>query len=363
MRSKRRVLALALLSSITFTFAEACAESFKVGVIIPLSGSAADYGEAIRNSIELARRESPEKFTNIQFIYEDGEYNTQKAVSAFQKLRTVDKVNLVYPFGILFCRAIAPLAEATKTPMAGQCIDEITTRGRKYIIRFMDHTDAYATMTLKYLETNKANKIAVLLSDNGYVEQLFEAFQRNLSASQSITVIDRYPTSQNDFRSTILKVKNGRYDAVGIFLVSGQISTFYRQLRELSFSVPTFGTNFFESLSEVEASQGAMDGAVFANNAFSKDFERAYRQAYPRATQLAFGACAYEFADLTAELFGSGGAELSPDEVIAKYSTVTSRVSKTVGEYHFQETTFAGKEFTFSIAVKRVKGNSWEVVD
>ena len=64
----------------------------KIGVILPLSGSMATLGGAIRNGIELARSERPELFGRIKFIYEDDQYDIKQSIAAYRKLRDLDNI-------------------------------------------------------------------------------------------------------------------------------------------------------------------------------------------------------------------------------------------------------------------------------
>jgi hypothetical protein len=85
-------------------------EKFKVGAVLPLTGAAADYGIAIKNCIELARKDNPELFTNIEFIYEDAAYDPKTAVSAYRSLTDGQQVDLTVTWGVSFCKALAPIA-------------------------------------------------------------------------------------------------------------------------------------------------------------------------------------------------------------------------------------------------------------
>ena len=38
---------------------------FKIGMILPLTGAAADYGKSIERCVDLAKEDNPENFTNI----------------------------------------------------------------------------------------------------------------------------------------------------------------------------------------------------------------------------------------------------------------------------------------------------------
>jgi branched-chain amino acid transport system substrate-binding protein len=237
-------------------------EKFKVGAVLPLTGAAADYGIAIKNCIELARKDNPELFTNIEFIYEDAAYDPKTAVSAYRSLTDGQQVDLTVTWGVSFCKALAPIAEARKSPMVGLCLDPAIGSGRRYVLRFMNTTDEVMRVQAQYLFERGVRRIGLLLAEHPYLEELREALQRNLIAGQTMVLIDQLPNKEMDLRTNILKLMKGekQFDSLGVFLFAGQIASFYKQARDMGFDTQTFGTNFFESLSEVHASSGSMNG-------------------------------------------------------------------------------------------------------
>ena len=94
-------------------------QSITVGAILPLTGNGAKYGEAARKGIELAREETNSrnrirgKMLNV--VYEDSQGDPRRAVDAFRKLASVDRVPAV--IGDLFSSAtlaVAPLANESR---------------------------------------------------------------------------------------------------------------------------------------------------------------------------------------------------------------------------------------------------------
>ena len=335
---------------------------FKIGMIVSLSGKTAEYGQSIQNCVQLARAARPDLFTNLEFIFEDAIYDTKLAVSAFQKLRTVNRANLVMVWGISFCQAIAPLAEAAQFPVVSLCIDRDSGRGRKYVFRFMNYFDEYTQAVADYLNAQGWKNLGVVLTDNPYLQGMFEGLQRSLHPGQKVEQIDLYQSDQTDMRATITKLRRSRYDAVGVFLAAGQIAAFYRQARELNLKLPTFGTNFFESQSEIDASQGAMDGAVFSFNAIQPDFVKLYDAKYQSNSQLAFGALAHEFALLAGELF-NGRPDLTPLEIMEALQRIKGRPGVAAGPYSFVEKPEVGKYFQFPIAIKKIQNGRIVLLD
>ncbi|MEK7650294.1 MAG: ABC transporter substrate-binding protein [Patescibacteria group bacterium] len=67
-----------------------------IGAIIPLTGPLASFGEKLRNGLLLYGEEHPD----VNIVFEDDAGESKRAISAFIKLSTVDKANLIVgPFG------------------------------------------------------------------------------------------------------------------------------------------------------------------------------------------------------------------------------------------------------------------------
>ena len=330
---------------------------FKVGIIIPLTGTIADYGQAITNSINLAIKEHPETFKNLKLIYEDAQYDTNKAVVAFHKLVNQDKVHLIYTFGISFCQALAPLAESYQIPTILQCVDPNSAKGKKYSMRFMNYTDQYLRLQNDYLYAQGAKKIGVIITDNAYLEEMYKALVRTKHPEQEIKIIDNFSPSEMTFLTSITKAKAGDYDAIGVFVSAGQLAQFFKEAKRLQLNVPLFSTNWCESLSEITASGGAMDGAIFVNNVVTPEFINKYKSTYGNEGQLTFGSLAYEAFRLIAE--NSKNLADTTQMTIDIESILSSQGHQwfATNPGTFKNTQEVGKFYDFPLAVKQVKIN------
>jgi len=319
---------------------------------------------AIKNCLELARNDRPELFSNIEFFYEDAAYDPKIAISAYRSLTDGRQVDLTVTWGVSFCKALAPIAEARKTPLVGLCLDPTIGGSKRYVLRFMNTTDELMRTQARYLFKNGVKRIGLLLAEHPYLEELREALQRNLMSGQTMVVIDQLPNKELDLRTSILKLTRGKdtFDSLGVFLFAGQISGFYRQARNLGLVTQTFGTNFFESLGEVQASSGSMNGAIFASVLIKDEFLKRYRSIFRSESQLTFAGPAYELALTLGELFNAHKGRMSADEVIKRFASVTQRDGIASGPYRYVHDSKAGQYFQFPIVVKRIAGDTFEVV-
>lgn len=173
-------------------------------------------------------------------------------------------------------------------------------------------------------------------------------------------VIGNYLPSDMDFKPAILKAKTDNYDIVGIFLFVGQISLFYRQAATLHYQPITFGADDFESKSEIAASQGGMNNAVFALNKISEDFATRYRKRFGTDTHLTYAANGYDFANLVSLLL-PWNADQTGAQMIARLTQVRLPAGA-LGAAEFRQSEDGGKYFRFPIVIKKVVGQEVEVV-
>lgn len=92
-------------------------DRIKLGVIVPLTGPLAFFGQDFVRTFNLTVEDQPDLKKYVDIIWEDSAYDSKKAVAAFNKLSTIDKVDLIYSFGGPMLNALAPLAERQKIPL------------------------------------------------------------------------------------------------------------------------------------------------------------------------------------------------------------------------------------------------------
>jgi len=331
------------------------AKELKVGISIPLTGSLGEYGMAVKNGLEMARKENPELFKGIRFIYEDNRYSPKTSVTTFNKLINLDRVNLVFIWGNEPGMAIAPIAEQKKIPtiIAGQY--PALARNKKYIIRFLNRGDEYSRVILEHLRKQGVKKIGIVKSELTFFNMLVDGLRKHKANDESIQVIDTFLPCDYDFRSVLTSLKRESYDIIGVYLVPPQVIEFYQQAAELKLDIKTFGATPFESKTVIERSSRLMEGAVYSHNVVTQKFRERYIDSFGDDIQIAYAANAYEFARLTASLF-SGLKQLpTSDQILNAYTGVAAQDGVT-GPYRFTSSSDGDRYFEFEIRVKKIAG-------
>jgi ABC-type branched-subunit amino acid transport system substrate-binding protein len=87
--------------------------TYTIGIILPITGQFANYGEHALNSIKLSLKENP----NIRIILEDDMGDNARAASAAYKLIELDKVDALITYRSTISAVITSIAQETKTPL------------------------------------------------------------------------------------------------------------------------------------------------------------------------------------------------------------------------------------------------------
>ena len=333
-------------------------EELTVGISIPLTGPLAEYGGAVRNGLQFALEEEPSQFRHVRFIFDDNRYDSKTALSVFHKHKNSDAVSLFFIWGDTPSLAVAPLAEASKSPLVAVLTDPDSVREMTHVVRFISSRHQYAEALVKYLGEKQIKRIGLLYSQSPYNTNHMRSLKASLRSDQELTLIADHLPTDLDLKSSILKAKAGNFDMVGLYLHPRQIPVFFRHARSMQFSAPVFGADAFESKTVIEQSLGSMDGAVYPMNPVSPEFHQRYRERFGTDTQIVYAANAYEFAKTMAYLQPKLAADHSPSNILRQLQLISGR-SGVLGNYSYRQSERDGQYFEFPIAIKQIRGNDW----
>jgi branched-chain amino acid transport system substrate-binding protein len=262
------MLAVGVLSS------HVSAEPFTVGVALPLTGDIAAYGHAVRNGFAMSTAESPS--SKAQMRFEDNRYDARESLSAFRKLVDQQKVDLLFSWGETPLQSIATLIERAGVPTLAMSLDPSPAYGKKWIVVTVNHPRDFIKTLRERLRKQGVRSVGFLLAEDPFSQALYQEFATSALPGETVELIGSVTPRETDLRSLTLKASKGKYDALGIYLLSGQIQRFYREAARIGFTPVTFGTDGFESREEVDASGKAIHGAIYPNLAVPADFQRRY---------------------------------------------------------------------------------------
>lgn len=344
---------LALVALIAVHAQVASGETFRTGVVIPLTGPVAEYGAAIANGITLAKEIRPESFSSCDFAIEDSAYKTTQALGALQKFQTLDKVNLVYVFGGPMGEALAPVAESKRLPLIIDHIDGSAVAGKKFSVRYANSKHELGRTLVTSLAKRDVKTVALVVVDNQYVDALVQGFTEEASGKIAVKTIARVTPDDGDLRYLAPKVRVANVDAIGLFLFPAQASSLAKNLHQQKALL--FGSDFLESPTTLADSNGVLEGALYPNNVIDEEFRQRYLTRFGNEAQIKFGAEGYDVAMLIADtLCTRPKTEWQTPEAVMNLLTAAPKRHGAQGETEFKTTADGDRYFSAPVVTKVV---------
>ena len=227
-------LAVAALGA---TSAMAQADTFKIGLILPLTGQQASTGKQIEAATKLymAQNGATVAGKKIELIVKDdgGVPDASKRIA--QELVVNDKVNVLAGFGLTpIALAVAPIATQSKTPqIVMAAATSIITEASPYIIRTSFTIPQSAVAMADWAPKNGIKKVVTLVSDYGPGIDAERFFKDRLTFNGGQVIESlRVPLRGPDFAPFLQKVRDLKPDALFVFVPSGAGAAVMKQFLE-----------------------------------------------------------------------------------------------------------------------------------
>lgn len=315
-----------------------------IGMTVPLSGFLAEYGEAVRNGVRMYVEDNPKKCPDVAFQWEDGQYDGPKTVTAFRKLNGRG-AKLQYVWGSAPAEVVIPIAEREASPLFVLAETE-TVAGRSFAFNFTNPSWEFSRYLLEELRKKGFKKFALVKAEYVYFNRLVDGLRKFLLSDETLDVVASFPPSETNFRSTILKIAQAQFDAVGVFLDPAQCSLFFRQMAERKLKLQTFGTTNFASSKVIREAQGNMEGALFSDTAVNVDFRDRYIKKFGDASYISTAAQSYDMAHVICDIKPATRGKSLVDQILE-----ISAINGVSGKVSLAGTLEEGRYFRFPIAV------------
>lgn len=237
---KRRNFTAAALAAVTFTAAlPALAQdnTFKIGLILPMTGQQATTGRQIEAAARLYMAQHGDTVAGkkIQLIVKDDTSLPDATRRLAQELVVNDKVNVLAGFGITpSALATAPIATQAKTPLVVMAAATSSiTEASPYIVRTSFTLPQVSVALADWAPKNGLKKVVTLVSDYGPgidAEKFFK--ERLIFNGGQVTESLRVPMRNPDFAPFLQKVRDSKPDALFVFVPSGAGAAVMKQFLE-----------------------------------------------------------------------------------------------------------------------------------
>ncbi len=329
MKKSLKLLALFMAFAMCMTLFTACGEkeatTFKIGGIGPLTDSAAQYGNAVKNAAELAVKEINENGgvngVKLEFNMQDDVADGEKSVNAYNNLKDWGMQILMGTVTSGACLSVIDLTKQDNmfqlTPSASA--KDVVKYDNCFQVCFTDPNQGSASA--QYISDNKlATKIAVIYdSSDAYSSGIYDKFMDKAKELKLNVVSEKSFTkdSKTDFSAQISDAKSKGADLVFLPIYYNEASLILNQCKQAEYAPKFFGCDGLDGLLGIEnfdksLAEGVMLLTPFAadsEDAATQKFVKAYKEAY-KDTPNQFAADAYDAIYIIAELLKNGKVEV-----------------------------------------------------
>ncbi len=257
----------------------------KMGVIIPMTGDYAAIGEELQRGIELGVDRLNSQGVNITAVYTDDGFDPKNAVSAANKLISVDKADFVVLFSVEEARPVISIFDKAKIPLVVLWdSNSFLESAGPYI-----YSNGYSTeksgqkMADFAFNDLKMKKVAVVSHIDAWSDIISRAFiERFEGVGGTIVFNDPEPVGTSDFKAVIAKVKSNNPDGIYAPLIPPDSISFIKQADQYGLKASVMsGDALLQDV--IDATGKASDGIYFTNAyvenpELSVFYERSYRK-------------------------------------------------------------------------------------
>ena len=307
--------------------------SFKVGVIGPLTGDAAIYGTCVANSAQIAVDEINALGGDIQFelMTEDDVNDAETSVNAYNALMDDGMQLLVGTVTTQPALSVVPLAYEdrvfTITPSAsGDDVIAINDNDNVFKICFNDSNQG--SSSAQYIDENFENpQIAIIYkNDDQYSIGIRDNFKAEADArGMSIVYEGTFTTaSQTDFNVQLAAAQSAGADLLFLPIYYTPASAILTQANTLGYKPTFFGVDGMDGILTAKNFDASLAEGVYLLTPFSADaedemtqnFVTKYQEAYGE-TPNQFGADAYDAIYTLYQAIQAAGvtADMSNEEI------------------------------------------------
>ncbi len=278
----------------------------QVGVIAPLTGDNAFYGNLLRNNFDLAF----EGQSTVELVYEDSKFDPATSISAFQKLVDFNKVPIV--LGEVASGnsiAVAPVAANNKVILFSSIssADELKDAG-DYFFRNIPSNDIQGETMAKFIFDNlNIKKVALFGLNDAYGVNISKSFTTTFQdLGGEIVLNENHEKGQKDFRSTLTKIKKSNAEAIFAPGDKNEPALILKQAKELGITIPILSGDGASNEDVINIAGKASEGFYTTNVQVDKstEFYKKYREKYFDKFMKepgAYDAYAYEAARIVLE--------------------------------------------------------------
>lgn len=277
------------------------ADTVKIGLMAPLTGSWASEGQGMKKIVELLAEQQNAKGgvlgKQIEVVTEDDGGDPRTASLAAQRLTTRGVVGVVGTYGSSVTEASQAIYDEVKLPQIanGSTAIRLTEKGFKHFFRTAPRDDEQGRMAARTIDRLGFKKVAILHDNTSYAKGLADEANALLKGQGAeVVFFDALTPGERDYTAILTKLKGANPDMVLFTGYYPEAGLLLRQKKDMNWQVPFLGGDATNNVDLVKiAGKEAAEGFYFLSPpqprdldtpdaaAFLADYQKKYNELPP----------------------------------------------------------------------------------
>lgn len=231
-------------------------QPIKIGIILPLSGNLAFIGEPAKKAAEFSLENFKNTKHKYELIFEDDQFNAEKAVTAVNKLISIDKVDAVISFGSSGGNAINPIAEKNKIINFAVASDPKVVNGNFNFDHWTPPREEVKALVSELIKRNIKKIGLITANQDGMLAIRDEVKKQITDTGIEITTDQIFNIGEKDFRSLIVKIKQNLPEIFVQINYTPELEILGKQMKDSGIKVPMTSVEGFDQTTNPELFDG-----------------------------------------------------------------------------------------------------------
>jgi len=231
------------------TYAAFAADTIKIGLLAPITGSYASEGQGMKQVLELLTADINAKGgiqgKKVTLITEDDGSDPRTAALAAQRLISQGVVAVIGTYGSSVTEPTQGIFDESGIVQIanGATAIRLTEKGLKMFFRTCPRDDEQAKVAAQTIAKLGYKKIAILHDNSTYAKGLAEETRGLLQKQPGARIVffDALTPGERDYSTILTKLKQAQPDVVFFTGYYNEAGLLLRQKKEMGFNVPFIG--------------------------------------------------------------------------------------------------------------------------
>jgi len=282
----------------------------KLGLIAPLTGDLANYGQVFQHGVELAQRDFNQEGLSFQVYVRDTVCDPAKAASATTELANLGVTAIIGDTCSGSTLAALPIANQKKVLLISPSASSpALTIANDYFFRTYPTDSHQGVFVTEHMMSKNVKKLAIMYGDEAYGTGLDTVAQDNFKKIGGTVVANTvFKSTDTDFKARLQAIQAAKPDALYIVSEDETASAAIMvEAKQLGLNVPVYGSDALKDVNFITDVGTAGEGmTVVAVTPGNQAFLDKYKAAYGSEPANATGAQAYDAFMALAQVVKNG---------------------------------------------------------